>query len=65
LSGALLAAGLVDEWLLYIAPRLLGPQARPLAHLARLSKLDASPGFTLIDSQSVGPDLRLRLRPQK
>ena len=63
LSGALLAAGLVDEWLLYLAPRLLGPQAKPLAALPRLRKLEAAPGFTLIDSQAVGTDLRLRLRP--
>lgn len=63
LSGALLSAGLVDEWLLYVAPRLLGPQARPLAHFARLAKMDASPRFTLVDAQSIGADLRLRLRP--
>jgi diaminohydroxyphosphoribosylaminopyrimidine deaminase/5-amino-6-(5-phosphoribosylamino)uracil reductase len=63
LSGALLAAGLVDEWLLYLAPRLLGPQAKPLAALPRLRNLAAAPGFTLIDSQPVGTDLRLRLRP--
>jgi diaminohydroxyphosphoribosylaminopyrimidine deaminase/5-amino-6-(5-phosphoribosylamino)uracil reductase len=63
LSGALLAAGLVDEWLLYVAPKLLGPHARPLATLARIHKLPAAPGFTLLDSQQVGPDLRLRLRP--
>ena len=43
LNGALLQAGLVDEWLLYLAPKLLG-QGRPLAddthevlkHVARL-----------------------------
>lgn len=63
LTGALLTAGLVDEWLLYVAPRLLGPQARPLATLARMTKLPAAPAFTLIESQAVGPDLRLRLRP--
>jgi diaminohydroxyphosphoribosylaminopyrimidine deaminase / 5-amino-6-(5-phosphoribosylamino)uracil reductase len=64
LSGALLTAGLVDEWLLYVAPRLLGKDAKPLAALARLTKLEAAPGFTLVESQGVGPDLRLRLRPQ-
>jgi diaminohydroxyphosphoribosylaminopyrimidine deaminase/5-amino-6-(5-phosphoribosylamino)uracil reductase len=63
LSGALLSAGLVDEWLLYLAPRLLGPQAKPLAALPRLRQLDAAPAFTLLDSQAVGSDLRLRLRP--
>jgi diaminohydroxyphosphoribosylaminopyrimidine deaminase/5-amino-6-(5-phosphoribosylamino)uracil reductase len=64
LSGALLAAGLVDEWLLYVAPRLLGPHARPLANLARMTKLAAAPGFDLLDSKHIGADLRLRLRPR-
>lgn len=64
LSGALLSAGLVDEWLLYVAPRLLGPQARPLADLARLSKLAAAPEFELVESKHIGADLRLRLRPR-
>jgi diaminohydroxyphosphoribosylaminopyrimidine deaminase/5-amino-6-(5-phosphoribosylamino)uracil reductase len=36
LSGALLTAGLVDEWLLYVAPKLLGEGAKPVASLARL-----------------------------
>jgi diaminohydroxyphosphoribosylaminopyrimidine deaminase/5-amino-6-(5-phosphoribosylamino)uracil reductase len=63
LSGALLTAGLVDEWLLYVAPRLLGKEARPLAAITRLAKLEAAPGFTIVDSRAVGPDLRLRLRP--
>ena len=30
LAGAFLSAGLVDEVLLYVAPVLLGEQARPL-----------------------------------
>ena len=63
LSGALFAAGLVDEWLLYIAPKLLGKDAKPLAALARLTKLEAAPEFELLDSKAVGPDIRLRLRP--
>lgn len=63
LSGALLSSGMVDEWLLYVAPRLLGQHAKPLATMGRLTKLDAAPGFALMDSQVVGPDLRLRLRP--
>jgi diaminohydroxyphosphoribosylaminopyrimidine deaminase/5-amino-6-(5-phosphoribosylamino)uracil reductase len=64
LSGALLTAGLVDEWLLYVAPKLLGEGAKPLASLPRLTKLDAAPEFTVLDSKAVGPDLRLRLRPK-
>lgn len=61
LSGALLAAGLVDEWVLYLAPRLLGPNAKPLATLARLTKLAKAPSFEILETNTVGPDLRLRL----
>jgi diaminohydroxyphosphoribosylaminopyrimidine deaminase/5-amino-6-(5-phosphoribosylamino)uracil reductase len=64
LAGALFAAGLVDEWLLYLAPKLLGKEAKPLAALARLTRLDAAPEFELLDSKVVGPDLRLRLKPK-
>jgi len=64
LSGALLAAGLVDEWVLYIAPKLLGADAKPLSSFARLRKLAAAPRFDIVDSRVVGPDLRLRLRPR-
>lgn len=64
LAGALFVAGLVDEWLLYIAPKLLGKDARPLATLARLTRLEAAPEFELLDSRVVGPDMRLRLKPK-
>ena len=60
LAGALFAAGLVDEWLLYIAPKLLGKDAKPVTTLARLTKLEAAPEFELLDSKTVGPDVRLR-----
>ena len=59
-----IAAGLVDEWLLYVAPKLLGAGAKPMATLARLTRLDAAPEFALLDSKIVGPDIRLRLQPK-
>jgi diaminohydroxyphosphoribosylaminopyrimidine deaminase/5-amino-6-(5-phosphoribosylamino)uracil reductase len=62
LNGALLQAGLVDELLLYLAPRLLGP-GRDLAALPALAKLTDSLDFEFIDCTQVGADLRLRLRP--
>jgi diaminohydroxyphosphoribosylaminopyrimidine deaminase / 5-amino-6-(5-phosphoribosylamino)uracil reductase len=64
-AGILLAGGFVDEWLLYLAPKLLGKDAKPLAALPRLTRLDAAPAFTMLESRAVGPDLRLRLRPEK
>ena len=64
LAGALFAAGLVDEWLLYLAPKLLGSGAKPLASLPPLTRLAAARQFDILESRAVGPDLRLRLRPR-
>ena len=61
LAGALLSGSLVDELLLYVAPKLLGPQARPLALLPELQSLQEAWGFSLIDNRPIGTDLRLRL----
>ncbi|HKT72875.1 MAG TPA: bifunctional diaminohydroxyphosphoribosylaminopyrimidine deaminase/5-amino-6-(5-phosphoribosylamino)uracil reductase RibD [Steroidobacteraceae bacterium] len=63
LAGQLISESLVDECLLYIAPRMLGPQARALVDIPELQALDAAPGFTLHEVQQLGEDLRLRLRP--
>ncbi len=65
LAGALFAAGLVDEWLLYVAPMLLGRDAKPLAALPRLAKLADAPRFELRETLTIGADLRLRLVPRK
>jgi diaminohydroxyphosphoribosylaminopyrimidine deaminase/5-amino-6-(5-phosphoribosylamino)uracil reductase len=63
LAGALLQQQLVDELLVYAAPRILGPAARALLELPELTALEQAPGFTFIEAVSVGADLRLRLRP--
>ena len=63
LAGELLRLGLVDELLLYVAPKLLGPTGRALITMPELAALPEAPAFTLIDTQRVGEDLRLRLRP--
>lgn len=62
LTGALLKAGLVDEWLVYIAPLLLGSHARPLAALPAITRIAAARRFELYESTQVGTDIRLRLR---
>jgi len=61
LSGAFLAAGLVDELLLYLAPTLLGDTAQPMARLPALPALAAAATMTLVEQSTCGPDLRLRL----
>ena len=64
LAGALIRSGLADELLIYAAPVLLGPQGRPLADLPRIEALEDAPRFDIIESVSIGPDLRVRLRPR-
>jgi diaminohydroxyphosphoribosylaminopyrimidine deaminase / 5-amino-6-(5-phosphoribosylamino)uracil reductase len=63
LCGALFAAGLADELLLYIAPLLLGDSARPLLHLPSLSDMARRWQLQVIDQRMLGRDIRLRLRP--
>jgi diaminohydroxyphosphoribosylaminopyrimidine deaminase/5-amino-6-(5-phosphoribosylamino)uracil reductase len=62
LSGALFAAGLVDELLLYVAPLLLGDQARPLLRLPGVDTIAAGRRLRVIDQRQVGSDQRLLLR---
>ncbi|MBT9489886.1 MAG: bifunctional diaminohydroxyphosphoribosylaminopyrimidine deaminase/5-amino-6-(5-phosphoribosylamino)uracil reductase RibD [Rubrivivax sp.] len=61
LSGSLLRHGLIDELLVYIAPRLLG-KGRRFADLPAPLRLSAEAEWTCIDQALIGPDLRLRLR---
>jgi diaminohydroxyphosphoribosylaminopyrimidine deaminase/5-amino-6-(5-phosphoribosylamino)uracil reductase len=66
LNGALLQAGLVDEWLAYFAPLVLGHEARGLFNLpalADMADMADRRGFKLVDAAMLGADLRLRLRP--
>ncbi len=62
LNASLLAAGLVDELLVYVAPRLLG-SGRGLAALAPIAGLDDALAFAFVEVERVGTDLRLLLRP--
>lgn len=64
LAGALLMEKLVDEMLLYLAPCLLGENARSLAQLPGLDTLAQAPRFEMVSVQPVGDDLRLQLRPK-
>ncbi len=64
LAGELLRQGLADELLLYLAPNLLGPAARPLLAFPELTELEAAPAFAIAEVTRVGDDLRLRLTPR-
>jgi diaminohydroxyphosphoribosylaminopyrimidine deaminase/5-amino-6-(5-phosphoribosylamino)uracil reductase len=61
LTGSMLRQGLVDELLLYVAPRLLGDSARPMAVLPEPPSLREAGAMTLVEHVACGPDVRLRL----
>lgn len=61
LNAALLGADLVDELLVYTAPRLLGP-GLGMAALPELPSLDAALRFDFIECERIGADLRLLVR---
>ncbi|HVC29590.1 MAG TPA: bifunctional diaminohydroxyphosphoribosylaminopyrimidine deaminase/5-amino-6-(5-phosphoribosylamino)uracil reductase RibD [Steroidobacteraceae bacterium] len=65
LAGAFLSEALADELILYVAPKLLGPQARPLAEMAELRNLHEAPNFIVVEIRQIGDDVRLRVRPQR
>jgi len=62
LNGSLVRAGLVDEWLVYLAPKLLG-SGRGMAEIGPLRDLTQASELEFIDIAPVGRDLRLRARP--
>ena len=61
LNASFLREGLVDELLVYLAPRLFG-QGRALAALGPFEHLVQSLDFRFVDATLVGDDMRLRLR---
>ena len=63
LAGALLQAHLVDELVVYMAPILLGDQARALFRLPELMRMQERRALEIVETRAVGQDWRLRLRP--
>lgn len=62
LNGAFLDQGLVNEWVVYSAPVVLGDQARGLFSLPGLRRLADKKQLAFRDVRQVGPDLRLVLQ---
>jgi diaminohydroxyphosphoribosylaminopyrimidine deaminase/5-amino-6-(5-phosphoribosylamino)uracil reductase len=61
LNGSLIREDLVDELLIYLAPKLLG-QGADMANFGPLSSLDQALQLDFVSSTMVGPDLRLLAR---
>lgn len=65
LSGRLFELQLVDELLLYVAPVLLGPDARGLLQLPMIDSMQQRIELTLLDTLSIGSDVRLHYQVKR
>ncbi|HLT89728.1 MAG TPA: bifunctional diaminohydroxyphosphoribosylaminopyrimidine deaminase/5-amino-6-(5-phosphoribosylamino)uracil reductase RibD [Woeseiaceae bacterium] len=63
LCGALLAAGLADELVIYQAPHIMGSETRRMFTTPRLSRLADRVALELEDVRRVGTCLRITARP--
>ncbi len=61
LNGALIKAGLVDEFLVYLAPKMLG-QGRGMADFVPLTDLASALTLDFTSIDKIGPDVRLLAR---
>ena len=61
LNGSLLRSGLVDEFLVYLSPKLIG-QGADIANFGPLTDLSQALPLTFQSTAMVGPDLRIMAR---
>ena len=62
LGGALLAEGLVDELVVYMAPRLLGDGARGLFTLPGIGSLEQAFSLDIVEMRAIGDNWRITAR---
>ncbi|MES1925689.1 bifunctional diaminohydroxyphosphoribosylaminopyrimidine deaminase/5-amino-6-(5-phosphoribosylamino)uracil reductase RibD [Salinisphaera sp. T31B1] len=63
LAGAFARAGLVDEFIIYMAPTLIGHAGRELLRLDGVTELDQALALHIEAIEPVGRDWRIRARP--
>ena len=63
LNGALLKAGLIDELVIYMAPKIMGDMARGVFHLPEMMTMSQNISLTIDDIRAVGKDWRITARP--
>ena len=64
LAGTLLDLQLVDEIIIYLAPKLMGNSARGLAALSELTDMAQVPRLSFTDITQIGDDLRIIAKPE-
>ncbi len=64
LCGALLKNELVDEIIIYMAPHIMGDNAKGLFHLPELEKMKDRISLKIKDVRSIGSDIRIIALPE-
>lgn len=64
LNGALLQAGLIDELIIYMAPKLMGDEAKGLFHLPEIQTMAQNIDLNITDIRAVGKDWRITATPE-
>ena len=64
LGSALFAAGLIDEVVLYQAPKVVGAGKTWLEDIG-VNSIEGARALSLISSELVGPDMKFRYRVEK
>jgi diaminohydroxyphosphoribosylaminopyrimidine deaminase/5-amino-6-(5-phosphoribosylamino)uracil reductase len=64
LNGAFLQNGLVDELLLYYAPKLMGSSARGMFALPELTQMSDALSLHILDIRQFGQDIRVQVKLQ-
>lgn len=63
LNGALLAHNLIDELLIYYAPKLMGGAAKSMFAMPEFTHMNQAIALDILDIRKVGVDIRLRAKP--
>ena len=63
LNGALLSQGLIDELILYYAPKLMGHDAQGMFAMPPLTEMTQAISLQLLDVRQVGTDMRILAKP--
>ena len=62
LNGALLNSKLVDEWLIYQAPCVLGHQGLDMFNLSNITSMTEKKQLNFVNLRQIGKDIRLTFR---
>jgi diaminohydroxyphosphoribosylaminopyrimidine deaminase/5-amino-6-(5-phosphoribosylamino)uracil reductase len=62
LNGGFLQAGLIDEFIFYYAPKLMGIDAKGMFTIPELTEMKQSIDLQILEVRQIGHDIRLRAK---